>query len=65
MNPDYCNDPRLVIEAMGERYEDTEFIEYAVKGSRKLPEYELADLFMDRTGKLASLAIEFLEERKT
>ena len=62
-NPDYCSDARLVIEAMRERNEDTEFIWFAVAvypHNLKYKECAITDLIMDKTGKLAVLAYEWL-----
>lgn len=66
-NPDYCADPRLVIEAMRERNEDSTFITYVVTQhpyKYKYAEYAIVDLMMNREGALALLALEWIEGRK-
>ena len=67
-NPDYCADPRLVIEAMMERKDWPLFLDY-VGGDYYPPADPLAgnislidcNLILDKTGKLRDAAIEWLE----
>lgn len=61
-NPDYCADPRLVIEAMREREKFKEFIYFVLGPYGDV--FNLLDLIMDTTGKLRDAAIEFIEGRK-
>lgn len=67
-NPDYISDPRLVIEAMRENPE-IDFDSFLVEcGSlsrhgRHL-DCILLDLIMDKTGRLAKLALEWLGKEK-
>jgi hypothetical protein len=74
--PDYCADPRLVIEAMREREDFIMFLKTTGSGGdmliltgKTLPvdnvehrEFVYLDLIMDKTGKLALLGIEWLKE---
>jgi hypothetical protein len=70
-NPDYCADPRLVIEVMEAEYpefiesvfsiDDAEYHSYRPE-KRRIVFDKFVDLIMDTTGKLALLAIEFLEK---
>jgi hypothetical protein len=66
-NPDYCGDPRLVIEAMQERDDWFDFVQYICPIDNK-PAWsailDLLDLIMDKSGKLAMLAIEWMKEAK-
>jgi hypothetical protein len=63
-NPDYCADPRLVIEAMRRRDEDKDFLVDIVEKNNRYPPFFIVDLIMDKTGRLANLAIEWLETRE-
>jgi hypothetical protein len=65
MNPDYCSDPRLAIEAMQERDDWDAFMYWqGFCESSIMPKYWIPiDLMMDTTGNLALLAIEWLERR--
>lgn len=69
-NPDYCGDPRLVLEAMRERYKDDEygfshFLFYLpIYGTYPHLLREFSDLIMDKTGKLALLALEWLGQQE-
>jgi hypothetical protein len=50
-NKDFT-DARNVLDVFRAKDEDSDFIAFAVSKSRKKPEYALADLMSDRTGKL-------------
>ena len=58
-SPDYCGDPRLVIEAMRKRWDWEEFYDFLV---HECVIRELIDLIMDKTGRLAVLATEWMKE---
>lgn len=62
-NPDYCDDPRLVIEVMRKREDWDEFCIF-VEQKCWYDAYPWIDLFMDKTGKLRDLALEWLEKEK-
>ena len=64
-NPDYCADPRLVLKAMMER-EDYPYFSERIGWYIQREEGRLiyTYLIMDTTGKLAQLAIKWLEEGK-
>jgi hypothetical protein len=61
--PDYCADPRLVIKAMMERKDWPDFLRWFF-GKKNRDAEDLLYSIMDTTGKLALLAIEYLEGRK-
>jgi hypothetical protein len=61
-NPDYCADPRLVIEAMREKGLLEEFLFYLSK--EQYTSGVSINLIMDKSGKLALLGIEWLKEAK-
>ena len=67
--PDYCDDPRLVIEAMreycgGDEYKFSQFLfSLPIHGTYPHLLRGFIDLILDKTGKLALLAIEWLEGR--
>jgi hypothetical protein len=69
--PDFCADPRLVLEVMMKRKgEDEEFIEFLINqwdGDYAMTENEcclwMVDYILDITGKLALAGIEFMEGR--
>ncbi len=69
-NPDYCADPRLVIEAMRKREDWREFYIWASDHGRALDYNSQGTVFirmsiaMDKTGKLAKLATEWIERRE-
>lgn len=63
-NPDYCADPRLVIEVMMEREDWLEFAaHYLIVDVHSQEDGIQIDLIMDKTGKLAKLAIEWLGKK--
>jgi hypothetical protein len=68
-NPDYCADPRLVIEAMMERPDfalwmaHLEYIGDNIEATDWDHTVDI-DLIMDKTGKLALLAIEWMRKEK-
>ena len=65
--PDYCADPRLVIEAMRERDDWQEFGTHylLLAGVKNIWEFGIPlDLMMNREGALALLALEWIEGRK-
>ena len=64
IDPDYCDDPRLVIEVMRERKDFDEFIDIGIQSQKWFEADDWIDLFMDRTGKLAKLATEWLNQQK-
>ena len=66
--PDYCADPRLVIEVMRERGDWDRFRLVIGVGYRDGPyknsiTYISLDLIMDKTGKLARLATEWIKQK--
>ena len=66
-NPDYCADPRLVIEAMQEREDWPKFVYYIASSHLSTildSTYAVINLIMDRTGELAKLATEWLKEKE-
>lgn len=66
IRPDYCTDPRLVIEAMMEKWIWDKFAgSLCERNKRQVGNYNISlDLIMDKTGKIAKLAIDWLEGRK-
>jgi len=64
-NPDYCADPRLVIEAMREHCCLLDFLMYAgfFPQDGHADESWLIEYIMDKTGKLTKLATEWLKEQ--
>ena len=62
--PNYCDDPRLVIEVMREREDFDEFIDIGIQSQKWFEADDWIDLFMDRTGKLAVLATEWINKQK-
>ena len=68
--PNFCSDPRLVIEAMREREDWREFYIWASDHGRALDYNSQGTVFirmsiaMDKTGKLAKLATEWLKEKE-
>jgi hypothetical protein len=65
-NPNYCADPRLVIEVMREKEDFVRFIRFLSKGMIEPAQssFICIDLMMDKTGKLAELAIEWLAQKE-
>lgn len=65
--PNYCDDPRLVVAVMREREDWDEFADIhfipAITGDGKRMFYISEYLIMDRTGKLAKLATEWLNKQ--
>ena len=68
IRPNYADDPRLVIEVMREREDWPEFFRHMLS----LPPYKanlydktrlMLSYFMDRTGKLANLGTEWLNQK--
>ena len=55
----YCADPRLVIKAMMTQEDYNQFILKQILTDR----IDVHHIYMDRTGKLAKLAIEWIERR--
>ena len=64
IRPNYADDPRLVIEVMRERGDFDEFIDIGIQSQKWFEADDWIDLFMDRTGKLAKLATEWLNQQK-
>lgn len=64
--PDYCADPRLVIEVMRGRVDWEKFLAWLISGldSISLIMELFIDLIMDTTGKLALLGIEWLRREE-
>ena len=63
--PNYADDPRLVIEVMRERGEGfDEFIDIGIQSQKWFEADDWIDLFMDRTGKLRDLALEWINKQK-
>ena len=70
--PDYAADPRLVIEVMREQLPPdklADFLLYIIdrlfpSSSQAAVLYQFIDLIMDRTGKLAKLATEWINKQK-
>ena len=61
-NPDYCSAPSLVIEAMKERADFSGFIEQI---GLYIGQWLMdVDLILDKTGRLAKLAVEWLTTQK-
>ncbi|HSW62198.1 MAG TPA: hypothetical protein VLH56_02585 [Dissulfurispiraceae bacterium] len=60
-NPDYCGDPRLVIEAMFAREDWIDFRDACITiYGDAIP----VDLILDKTGELALLALEWLGQQE-
>ena len=66
-NPNYCADPRLVIEAMIGRRDWIKFLKHitnhCMSGYASINNFT-RDRIMDRTGKLAVLATEWINKQK-
>ena len=68
--PDYCNDPRLVIEAVRGYCGEDEFkfsdflFNLPIHGTYPHLLRGFIDLILDKTGLLAKLAVEWIEGRK-
>jgi len=65
-NPNYCSDPRLVLEVMRNRDDWLDFIQSVYDENRPLWSglLDYTDLVMDKTGQLALRAIEWMEENQ-
>ena len=67
IDPNYADDPRLVIEVMMERKDWIKFLQYitnhCLSGYAAINNFT-RDLIMDRTGKLRDLALEWINKQK-
>lgn len=61
-NPDYVADPRLVIREMMKREDWENFLNQGIQKQKWLRDDDWIELFMDTTGKLAQLALDWIKK---